>query len=167
GLTPPADSIRVEFGTILQFPGREFAQASTIDDGTFARLGGVLGLLVSLDDYGVPEQNFRLSEALNEKPSGTITVSPGAYFNALDLDQATDLSDLFIEIGETIAHEVGHELGLRHTANELKLPDGSTVIRQVPSGTNDVMSALTDLQNTVEFTVTDPAVRVALGIDDR
>src|SRR5262249_40749480 len=60
-------------------------------------------------------------------------------------------------IGETIAHEIGHSLGLNHT-------DGEATIA-LPGAANDVMAQGSDPYGTKTFSITANALKVALGLN--
>jgi uncharacterized protein YjiK len=74
--------------------------------------------------YSKAEQNFRLSEALNEDLGGHVDIYVDQYFQqeAADWTRAQLLNSL----GKTIAHELGHNVGLNHTNNW----DGTDVMAQ-------------------------------------
>ena len=122
-----------------------FADSTTVnfDDlekDSFEGLGGELGTAFIVDNssgsystediranraqYSKAEQNFRLSEAMNENLQGNVDIYVDQYFqqNSSDWTEAQLLNSL----GKTIAHELGHNVGLNHTNNW----DGTDVMAQ-------------------------------------
>ncbi|HVX11566.1 MAG TPA: DUF4214 domain-containing protein [Pirellulales bacterium] len=101
--------------------------------------------------YSVPEQNYRLSMALNQYPSESISLYINNMIALLNSDiTLKNATSYFVdEVGSTIAHELGHALGLNHinVKNDIMFPTYNLGDGQGES-----------------FVVTDPAMRVSLGM---
>ena len=112
------------------------------------------------DDLSVSEQNFMLSEALNENYEGDIGLYVDRFFS---LKKDWTRKYLLNSLSETIAHEIGHTLGLLHTtsANKHNTPiifDDSDIMAQ------DLIE-LRSQDGDREFGITATAIKVALGLD--
>lgn len=97
--------------------------------------------------YSKAEQNFRLSEALNENYDGHVDVYLNRYFTEQMADWTRQ--QLVRSLGKTIAHELGHNVGLNHT-NKFD--------------SSDVMAQGFVLGAPKSFTTTANAFKIALGL---
>jgi membrane-associated phospholipid phosphatase/methionine-rich copper-binding protein CopC len=112
--------------------------------------------------YSKVEQNFRLSEALNENYNGNVEVYVNQYFlnrPKPDLNRPKSdwtRSELVNSLGKTIAHELGHTVGLNHTSSP-KNP-------KLTINPNDVMAQGFVLDAKKSFSSTMNAFNIALGL---
>ncbi|KKL54960.1 hypothetical protein LCGC14_2260190, partial [marine sediment metagenome] len=131
--------------------------------------GGVwlLSLAAERAKYSEAEQNFRLSETLNEIMAGNIDVYVDRYFrynndaNNGFVFNAT-LANFTNSLGKTFAHEVGHTVGLNHTSNDFT---GGGIDIGLANANGDAMAQGIDENATLNWPVTDDAWRVALGLN--
>ncbi|QLE56855.1 Ig-like domain-containing protein [Nostoc sp. TCL26-01] len=114
--------------------------------------------------YSTSEQNFRLSEALNENYDGHVDIYFNRYFQVYGDTVYRDekgkslgftgkeewtRDQLVKSLGKTIAHELGHNVGLNHTNN---------------FNPSDVMAQGFVLSTQKSFTTTANALKIALGL---
>jgi hypothetical protein len=125
-----------------------------VDNGKGAFLDSTFStsdIVANRSKYSVPEQNYRLSMALNQYPSESISLFINNMISLLnsDITLKNPTSYFVDEVGSTIAHELGHALGLNHIYVK-----------------NDIMFPTYNLGDgqTESFVVTDPAIRVSLGM---
>ena len=120
-------------------------------------LGGPFDILLLKNVAGEAELAFRLAQSLNQDPGGGMDVyldrfrkgtSPGSAMERV----YSSVSELAQMLGKTIAHEMGHALGLRH----------------VRTSNDDVMKPAygqDDREGAVRFIEGEEALRMALGLE--
>ena len=117
--------------------------------------GGVTGLVANRARFSRAEQNFRLSEALNEQLDGEVDTYIDRYLELRDF-AARGITALERALAKTFAHEIGHNVGINHTS-------GRSVIA-IRGATGDVMAQGIDSAGSRTFDITANAFRVAVGI---
>src|SRR5579883_1176819 len=150
------DAIRIDKFTSIfsQQPGLDFiGRADFID----VQSQTLQALLAGRANYSQAEQNYRLSKTLNQNPGADILMANVNYFRSTFLTRAlTDTNQIINDFGATMAHEIGHTIGLYHTATQGKAVSGNAA--------NDEMdSSGTYPYGLLQFDVTAPAGQVALG----
>lgn len=127
-------------------------RASGVDNSNPASpLFSTKSLVTNLANYPVPKQTYILSQSLNSKASGTVGIYLDRYINEGPNVGTWNAANLQLTLAKTIAHETGHQLGLNHTNG-------------FDPGKTDIMSQGYDEAGTRTFNITDPAIRVALGL---
>src|SRR5262249_26376785 len=110
-LAPPAGSVR--FNDFGPAPGgvkaTTLGQGYLVDDNSN---GGMASVVRDRAMWSQSEQDFRLSQTLNQIPDGHVTIYLDHYFKALPFSTVDQIVN---SLGKTIAHELGHNLGLVHT----------------------------------------------------
>jgi hypothetical protein len=130
--------------------------AGPLDNAT--GIYSVQDLRLNRNKYSQAERAFRLSEALNERPAAEISVFLPNFFTAHHKDLRTFTFDtLVFALGKTIAHEIGHALGLAHT-NAFDL--GKLEVMTQYDNTSHY-----DDQGYDRFDVTKNAFKIATGLD--
>src|SRR5262249_24493442 len=106
-------------------------------------------------DINQEEAHYRLSTDLNNQAGGQVDIYLDQY---LKFDTFTDQDQLVYTFAKTIAHELGHNVGLYHTAgNGFAIDD--------PHARTDSMAQGEDLTGGKPFLVTTNAFKVAVGAD--
>ena len=95
---------------------------------------------------------------LNQNPAGTVDMYLGNYFKFTTFTTEDQIINTF---GKTMAHEIGHQLGLNHTLAFLS--NGTSVQINDPNAANDMMAQGQDLTGSKRFLVTLNAGLLALG----
>ncbi|MHB8955464.1 MAG: putative Ig domain-containing protein [Pirellulaceae bacterium] len=132
--------------------------------------GGVwtLSLPAERAKYSVAEENFRLSETLNERQNGHIDLYVDRYFRYFnDAYRAANVypwtpydltwDELVKALGKTFVHELGHTTGLNHPAMR-----GIDI--GLPGAVDDLMAQGLDTTGSLSWIVTIAAAKVAFGL---
>jgi hypothetical protein len=117
--------------------------------------GGMVNLIANRNSFNTSEQNFRLSEVLNELAVGQVDIYVDRYFSFQDF-AALGIGALENALAKTLAHEIGHTGGLNHTAG------GGSIIN-IPNAGTDVMAQGIDTAGTRTFNITANAASMAFG----
>jgi membrane-associated phospholipid phosphatase len=117
--------------------------------------GGVAYLVAHRTDYSKAVQNNLLSTNLNKKEGGQVGIYLDHYFGLLDFSSPQEIINT---LAKTFVHELGHGIGLTHTAGNGNFID-------LAGAFDDVMSQGQDLLGQRTFEITTNAMRVGLGLD--
>ncbi|MFO0911602.1 MAG: FG-GAP-like repeat-containing protein [Pirellulales bacterium] len=159
---PTDNSVNVESVYESLFDN-SFADSGGVDDGTlinggvFGRYGGVRDIIGGEANWSKSERNFRLTEAVNESPVGKVQFHMKNLLKGISEFVFGKYEHIGNQIGKTIAHEVGHTVGLFHTAGNV--PFGPTIIFDL----NDAMAQGIDPLAEARFKTTLSALKVAVG----
>jgi membrane-associated phospholipid phosphatase len=112
------DVVRGKLGTPPTDEDSALAVTSSLVDDQ-----GIINLVLYRDEYGIPEQDFRLSQVLNQSNYGTIDfylgrdVKEAVKESALGWTAGLSVYQSLVDgLGQMIAHEIGHSVGLVHVA---------------------------------------------------
>ncbi len=132
-----------------------YGQSAVIDNTGNGGLETAGGLLAKRTTYSVSEQDFRLSETLDENTGKTVAMHLRNFFDGVDSVTAQAVIN---GIAKSMAHEMGHSVGLNHTA-------GNGKSTGLPGATTDIMAQGSDYNGTRSWSesATD-AYDVAVGI---
>ena len=117
--------------------------------------GGTLPLLGVRANYSVAEQNFRFSDTLNDNPAEGINIYLKNFFDGTDSVTAQAVINA---VAKSMSHEMGHSIGLEHTA-------GAGKTTGLAGAATDVMAQGGDYTGVRTFSTSADAYRVAVAID--
>jgi hypothetical protein len=156
--TPEPDAI--VFGAFTTPPAAvktTFGHSDLVDAYSY---GGYLELLRHCASYSAAEQNYRLSRILNQVPAGHVEIFLKNYFENVSFNLA---SELIHTLGKTIAHEIGHSVGLPHTAGTSDQQVIHYLGDDPTTALADVMAQGEDPAGSRRFSLSANAFRVAVG----
>ncbi|MBK9139074.1 MAG: hypothetical protein IPM17_09985 [Verrucomicrobia bacterium] len=156
--TPDADAILFNnFQTPPDKPLAVFGDSHLVDANSN---GGFLELLKHCPQYSATEQNYRLSRVLNQSPAGQIDIYLKNYLGSTPVASP---EDIIRTLGKTIAHEIGHAVGLTHTTGINEKSKPVHVGADVGTARKDIMAQGEDTDGVRRFSLSIPPLRVALG----
>ena len=114
--------------------------------------GTLKDIYTNRSDYNKYERTYRTSQQINNRLTGKIEFYLDNFF---ELQIGMNTNDAITNaLGKTIAHEVGHQLGLFHPHTD-SFPG-------MPGGLTDIMRQGVDLTGAWGFQITKPAGKIAI-----
>ncbi len=156
------NTISVNFSTAaptFMLDGNTYAVRG--QDPAIDNIGKLAALTGSLGQYNHEQENYLLAEALNQSTAPkTVDVYLGTFVKGtLTADQLAN------DITKTVVHEAGHALGLVHTYSVTNPTAGGIFGGFGAAGQADIMAQGSDTAGTKTFSVTAPALTIALKLD--